>query len=100
MRKSQKNNSKLSRFVYYKYSGIMVFAPLIITAVIGYVYMASEQEFFSSWSCDTINNYLLQIDVPEDIPKHDTLTENQHLKLHIIHQQCVESTPFTTNEHK
>ena len=78
----------------------MVFAPLILTVIIGSVYMVSEQEFFSVWSCDTINNYLLQIDVPEDIPNHSTLTENQHQKLHSIHQQCVESTPFTTNQHK
>ena len=28
MRKSQKNNSKLSRFAYYKYSGIIVFLPI------------------------------------------------------------------------
>ena len=100
MRQSKQNNSKFSRFAYYKYSGIIVFAPIIILAVIGYVYMSTEQEFFSAWSCDTINDYLLQIDIPEDMIQHNDLTDEQHLKLHEIHQECVDATPFTTNEHK
>jgi hypothetical protein len=33
LRKSQKNNSKLSRFAYYKYGqGLLSFAPIIIFA--------------------------------------------------------------------
>ncbi len=88
MRKSQKNNSKLSRFAYYKYSGIIVFAPIIIFAVGLYVYMDDQNEFFSAWSCETINSYLLGEDVPDEFPRHNELTEKQHVKLHQIYEEC------------
>ncbi len=88
MRKSQKNNSKLSRFAYYKYSGIIVFAPIIIFAIGMYIYIDDQQEFYSAWSCETINKYLLNEDIPDDIPYHKELTEKQHVKLHIIHDEC------------
>ena len=88
MRKSQKNNSKFSRFAYYKYSGIIVFAPIIIFAVGMYIYIDDQQEFYSAWSCETINSYLLNEDIPDDIPWHKDITEKQHVKLHIIHDEC------------
>ena len=95
MRKSQRNNSKLSRFVYYKWSGPIVFVPLILLGVFGYIYMETEKEFFTAWSCDTISNYLLDIDVPDDIVKHNDITEEQHIKLHKIYQECTESEKFS-----
>ena len=85
MRKSQKNNSKLSRFAYYKYSGIIVFLPIILFAVGMYIYIDDQNEFYSAWSCETINSYLLNEDVPDDVIHHNELTEKQHVKLHIIH---------------
>ena len=94
MRKSQRNNSKLSRFVYYKWSGPIVFVPIIILAVSVYVYMSVEQEFFTAWSCDTIENYLLDIEVPDKFPKHNDITDSQHVKLHKIWQECVDAEPF------
>ena len=88
LRKSQRNDSKLSRFAYYKYSGIIVFAPIIIFAIGLYVYMDDQQEFYSAWSCETINSYLLGEDVPEEIPLHNSITEKQHVKLHQIYDEC------------
>ncbi len=88
MRKSQKNNSKLSRFAYYKYSGIIIFAPIIIFAIGLYVYIDDQNEFYSAWSCETINGYLLNEDVPDEFPLHDELTEKQHVKLHQIYEEC------------
>ena len=95
MRKSQKNNSVLSRFVYYKYSGIIVFAPLIIIGVSVFLYMENEKEFFTAWSCETVGDYLLDIDVPDDIPNAHTLPEDQHLKLHKIHDECNSNAKFS-----
>lgn len=88
MRKSQKNNSKLSRFAYYKWSGPIVFIPIIILAVGVYLYMDYQQEFFSAWSCETINDYLLNKDVPPEFPKHNELTDKQHIRLHQIYEEC------------
>lgn len=95
MRQSKRNNSRFSRFVYYKYSGPIVFVPLIILAVGVFLYMDYNNEFFSAWSCDTIGSYLLDIDVPEEFPKHNDLTEDQHLKLHKIYQECVDTERFS-----
>jgi len=88
MRKSQKNDSKLSRFTYYKYSGIIVFLPIVLFAVGMYIYIDDQNEFYSAWSCETINKYLLNEDVPDNIPYHNTITEKQHDKLHIIYEEC------------
>ena len=88
LRRSQKNNSKLSRFAYYKWSGIIVFAPIIIFGIGLYIYIDDNQEFFTAWSCETINDYLLGDNVPLEFPKHNELTEKQHLKLHQIYEEC------------
>ena len=88
MRKSQKNDSKISRFAYYKYSGIIVFAPIIIFAIGVYIYIDDQQEFFTAWSCETVNGYLLGDEVPDRFPMHAELTDGQHTKLHQIHDEC------------
>ena len=53
-----------------------------------YIYIDDQQEFYSAWSCETINSYLLNEDIPDGIPYHNELTEKQHVKLHIIHEEC------------
>ena len=88
LRKSQKNDSRFSRFAYYKYSGIIVFAPIIILIIGTYIYVSDQQEFYSAWSCETINDYLLGDDVPDEFPVHSDLTEKQHVKLHQIYDEC------------
>jgi len=94
MRKSQKNNSKLSRFVYYKNSGLIVFVPLTVLGIIGYIYMESEKDFYDTWSCDTVSDYLMDINVPKEFPNAHTLPEEQHLELHRIQDECVKSERF------
>lgn len=95
MRKSQRNPSKLSRFVHYKWSGPIVFAPVIILAVVGYFVITAPTEFFESWQCIEIEEYLLG-NTPAQYPKHNELTESQHLRLHTIYQECVDNTDFLT----
>lgn len=92
--KKNKRASLGTRFWRYKWSGPIVFAPLIILGVFTWAYFENEKEFFTSWSCDTIEDYLLNIDVPERFPIHNELTDNQHIKLHKIYQECVD-TKFT-----
>lgn len=95
MRKSQRNDSALSRFVYYKWSGPMVFVPLIIIAVSVFLYIDYNQEFFTAWSCKTITDYLLDENVPEEFPRHNDLSEEQHLKLHRILDECNSAAKFS-----
>ena len=99
MRKSQKNNSKLSRFAYYKWSGPIIFIPIIVLAVGVYLYMDYQQEFFTAWSCETINGYLLDEDVPPKFPKHNELTEKQHVRLHQIYEECQQVQFLGMTEH-
>lgn len=95
MRKSQKNNSKLSRFVHYKYSGPIVFVPIILISVLGYYNMTVTAEFFDPWSCDTLRDYVLGDEVPDRFPLHNEITEEQHLRLHIILQECQDLERFS-----
>lgn len=98
--KKGKQAPLLSRWWRYKWSGLITFAPIIILSIALYGYMELEKEFFTSWSCDTIEDYLLDIEVPDRFPTHLELTDDQHLKIHKIHQECVDDTPFKINEHK
>lgn len=84
-----------SRWWRYKWSGPLTFAPIIILGIALYGYMEYEKEFFTAWSCDTIYDYLLDKDVPDEFPKHNDLTESQHLKIHKILDECQADSPFT-----
>ena len=94
--KKNKQAPALSRWWRYKYSGLITFAPIIIVAIILAVVVNEEQEFYSAWSCQTIEKYMLGDEVPEEFPLHNDLTENQHLKLHKINDECMLSEPFMT----
>jgi len=95
MRRSEKNDSKFSRFIYYKYSGPIVFAPLIMIGILTIGYMELNKDFYDAWSCETISDYLMDIDVPEEIPNAHSLPEEQHLELHQIQDECIISERFT-----
>lgn len=93
-----KKNTRASlgaRFWRYKWSGPIVFAPLIVLGIFTWAYMENEKEFFTAWSCETINDYLMDIDVPDDLPNAHTLPEDQHLKLHKINDECNDVGKFS-----
>lgn len=98
--KKNKQAPLLSRWWRYKWSGLITFAPIIILSIGLYIYMDMEREFFSAWSCETINDYLMDIEVPDDLPNAHTLPEDQHLKLHKINDECFNSEKFSNNNHK
>ena len=95
VKKNIRQGSTLSRFWRYKWSGPIVFAPIIILALIGYVNMIESQEFFSPWSCETLIDYIMNDKVPDEYPLHDQLTEAEHLKLHIIIKECQDLERYT-----
>ncbi len=65
-----------------------MFGPLILLAVVTWIYMDMQTEFFTAWSCETLYDYIQDIDVPDRFPKHTEITEDQHLKLHTILAEC------------
>ncbi len=56
--------------------------------------MVEQQEFFTAWSCDTLEDYLLDKNVPDEYPSHNDITDEQHIRLHTIYQECVDNTSF------
>jgi len=51
-------------------------------------YFTAQAEFFEYWSCETLKNYALNVDVPDHITPHGELTESQHLHLHTLLEEC------------
>lgn len=55
--------------------------------------MMEQQEFFTAWSCETISNYMSDVDVPERFPMYDELTDDQVSKIDRIYDEC--NIPFS-----
>ena len=65
--------------------------PLACVLIVGaWTYYTSTLEFFDTWSCETLKNYVQDINVPDDIIPHNELTEEQHMHLHDILMPCLE----------
>lgn len=88
MRKSRKNNSRLSRFVHYKYSGPIVFVPIIFLIAMPFAYYYATAEFFDKWNCSTIDSYLSGLPAPNDIPNLEDLSDTQLTKLETFDDEC------------
>ncbi len=57
--------------------------------------METEKDFYDKYSCDTIRDYLMDIDVPSDIPNAHSLPEEQHLEVHQIQEECEANQRFS-----
>lgn len=83
-----KTVSPLRKFYRWKYSGLIVVPGACAVILCMWFYFTAQAEFFEYWSCDTIKNYMMDIDVPDHITPHDELTEKQHLHLHTLLEEC------------
>jgi hypothetical protein len=90
-----KTVSPLTKFYKWKYSGLIVVPSAVVLILLVWFSYTSSLEFFDYWSCDTISNYMMNIDVPSDITPHNDLTEEQHMKLHGIYQECADNDRFS-----
>jgi hypothetical protein len=90
-----KTVSPLTKFYKWKYSGLIVVPGVVALILLAWFSFTSTLEFYDYWSCETISDYMLGVDVPSDITPHNDLTENQHLKLHGIYQECVDNDRFS-----
>ena len=99
MKEKYGNKSPIMKFLH-KNTGFLVCFGILAVAVPWYFYETNSQEFFENWSCGTIQSYLLVYDqetYKRDYPDHDHLTEEQHVRLHEIIDECNFSGMF---EHK
>lgn len=90
-----KTVSPLTKFYKWKYSGLIVVPSAVVLILLVWFSYTSSLEFFDYWSCDTISNYMMDVDVPLDITPHNDLTEDQHVKLHGIYQECADNDRFS-----
>lgn len=89
-----KTVSPLRKFYRWKYSGLVVVPGVVLIIATLWFSYTSSLEFFDSYSCNTIRDYMMDIDVPSDITPHNDLTEAQHLKLHILLDECNSNDRF------
>ena len=90
-----KTVSPLRKFYKWKYSGLVVVPGSVALILLVWFSYVDTLEFFDYWSCDTISDYMMGEDIPIDITSHDKLSEDQHMKLHGIYQECVENDRFS-----
>lgn len=84
----------IKRWYRWKLSGIITVGLGAILLYGGVLYIDAQGEFFDPWSCETIKKYMLDTNVPSGMVSHNDITEEQHLKLHIIYQECMDDTEF------
>ena len=87
--------SPLTRFYKWRYSGIIVVPSVVILIFAAIYYQQSQLEFFDNWSCETLTDYVMDIDVPKEYPKHNDMTEYQHNKIHSHLQECQDNNRFS-----
>jgi hypothetical protein len=90
-----KTVSPITKFLHWQYSGLIVVPTACALILLFWFYSTSQAEFFDYWSCETIKNYMMDIDVPDDITPHNDLTEQQHLRLHELLAECNDFQRFS-----
>ncbi len=78
------------RFVH-KYTGFIVMGVFLAIVIPAWIWYDDSLEFFERWGCEQINGDLLLGTTWGDNPAHDDLTDEQHIKLHEIYQECNDS---------
>lgn len=89
-----KTVSPITKFLHWQYSGLIVVPTAVILILIWWFSATGDMEFYDYWSCNTLADYVDGIDLPDDIPKHDELTQEQHTHLHDLLVECQDNNRF------
>ena len=89
-----KVTTHLKRYYRWRFSGIVTVPTVIALIIISWQFVVMDQEFFNAWSCDTLYDYVQDDRVPDRFPKHNELSEEQHNKLHLIIQECIDNDRY------
>ena len=79
----------------WRYSGPIT---IIVIVILGFSGLYSWQDmlpFYNNWSCDTLVDYVNDVDVPAQYPKHDELSESEHSQVHSFLQECQDNQRFS-----
>uniref|UniRef100_A0AAT9JGS8 ORF27 n=1 Tax=Nitrosopumilaceae spindle-shaped virus TaxID=3065433 RepID=A0AAT9JGS8_9VIRU len=83
------------RWYKWNYSGVITVVLGVILVFGGLFYWQDNQPFYNNWSCDTLVDYVMNVDVPDQFPKHNELTEDQHNQVHQFLDECQENNRFS-----
>ncbi len=90
-----KTVSPIRKFYKWKYSGLVVVPGTCIIIMAMWFSYTSSLEFFDHFSCQGLIDYATSTrDLGPDYPTHAELTEEQHNKLHVILEPCIEQIGF------
>jgi len=90
-RKGSATVSPITKFLHWKYSGLIVVPAAVLLILGGWFYYTSTLEFFDHFSCQGLIDYATnKHDLGDAYPPHNELTEEQHLHLHEILEPCIE----------
>lgn len=92
MKDKYSNKSAPMRFIH-RYTGFIVFGGFLIAVFFIWDYYEKQLYFFESYACEDI---FAIARYPE---RHETLTEDEHLRLHEIIEECMQQGKFPTFEH-
>lgn len=89
------SKSFLTRFYKWRYSGIIVVPTLVVLVFAAIYYQQAQLDFYDNWSCETLTDYVQDIDVPKGFLTHDEITIPQHDKIHFFLQECQDNKRFS-----
>ena len=83
-----KQVSSLRKFYRWKYSGLIVVPGACVLILAVWFSLTAQAEFFEYWACDTLKNYVNNVDIPDGMTVHDDLEPSQHEYLHKLLEGC------------
>ena len=92
MRKKYENKSFVMK-MFHKYTGFIVMGIIAAIAVPIYLDYETNKEFFHSFSCQDVYDYMMGASF--GYTPHNELTEEQHMKLHKIYDNCLTNEKFS-----
>ena len=85
----------ITRWYKWKLSGIITVGLGAILLIVGLFYLQGQAEFFDSWSCETLIEYVQEDNSALGFPLHDEITDVQHNKIHVYIEECEDNNRFS-----
>jgi len=73
--------------VIHRYTGVIVVGIILAVLIPVFLLVQSEQMFFEKWSCSMINQYKVDVIIP-DLPKYAELNGEELEKFDVIWREC------------
>lgn len=90
MRKDKYADKSAPMRIFHTYTGYITVLAVLFIVASGFLLYFDSLPFFESWSCNQLRDYLLTDNQygEADNKKHIELTEDEHLRLHVLYDEC------------